>query len=178
MKKILTAAVSMFVLCGLMVSCSEDDKNKIIRNEQNGNTVNTTVPNDTMAQDEKDTINNAETLSLVDYEIYELRFGSYYFSDGSQEFTLGSNAKYSFVFGLRDNKTGHIAYYTIQNSTWTFSSDNAAITKYADTGFNASSSFYSNANAEITVDISYKGLNKSFKFTLKSTVKNPNENPQ
>ncbi|MDR1195596.1 MAG: hypothetical protein LBL00_03865 [Endomicrobium sp.] len=178
MKKVLMFAVSMFVVCSFLSSCSKEDRNKITNGGNQAQNVNTNTPNDTISAEEKNIIENSDNLNSADYEIFELRFGSNFISGGHQEFIIVNNANYSFVVGLKNKSTGNILYKVISVAEWTFSSDNAAITENGNTGFNASSSFYSDTNAKITVDISYKGLNKIFNFTLKSNISNNVETPQ
>jgi hypothetical protein len=173
MKKTLVFAAVLFFVTGFLVSCSKKDRDKIINGDNQTQNFETQIPNDTMTQDEKETIKNTETLNSADYEICELRFGSNFVSAASQEFTIVNNAEYSFVFGLRNKDTGEIAYYTIQNSSWSFSSDNAKVSKKGNIGFSVSSLFYSDTNANIEMEITYKGISKTFSFVLKSGMNNP-----
>ena len=169
-------AVSVFVIFGFLASCSKKDRNKII-NGGGVPDVNTVVPNDTMAGTEKNAIESSETLNPADYEIFELRFASNFITGSPQEFTIVNNAIYTFVFGLKNKNSGDILYKDISVSAWDFSSDNSAIIKNGNTGFNASNTFYSDKDADIAVNISYKGLHKNFNFVLKSNKTNPNISP-
>lgn len=174
MRRIILAAVSMFVVCGFLLSCSKEDRNKIINGGNQEQNVNTDTPNDTVSTEEKNKIENSDPLSSADYEIFELRFGSNFVSGSSQDFTIVNNANYSFVFGLKNKNTGDILYKAISAADWTFSSDNPAVTKNGNTGFNASNTFYCDNNASIYVNISWKELSKNFNFVLKSNKENPN----
>lgn len=171
MKKMLIFAASMIILLSFFASCSVEYNNIVFGSGFVD--VKTTGFENTMPEAEINEIENSEILQSADYEIYELRFSSYSVYESSKEFTITNNANYYFVFGLKNKNSGDIYYKDIPVSDWEFSSDNTAVTKKENTGFTAGSSFYSDNNANISVDVFWKGLHKNFKFVLKSNKENP-----
>ncbi|MDR3049139.1 MAG: hypothetical protein LBV16_04790 [Elusimicrobiota bacterium] len=181
MKNILKA-VSLFAVVLLVsfaiVSCSSKDPitgiyvpppnpSEVITSmlplTENGQTAEET-------QEVINSVNNTSTdLPSTDYEIIELRFGSYHVGDANPTITIDGNGKtYSpIIIGIKKIATGHIAYFAISDdSQWTLTSSNNAVSK-ENGKLTTSDSFYSDSPADISLTVTYKELTEEpFNFTL------------
>ncbi len=172
MKKGLMLALSMFVAFGFFVSCDKEDVERIVKAVgEELNIVGTTPPPNTMQQDEIEAINANAALDSSIYAITALLFSDKIITI-NESFTIQNDKNYIFFFELKNTDTGKVLYVPISSAadTWTFHSDNTNVVQYVKTGFTAKDTFYSNEDANITVNITWKGLTKEFKFVLKSNA--------
>lgn len=170
MKKSLPFLLVFAVFLLSFIACSQEDKNKITGNVSQAVEVQTSTPAETMPEVEKETVEQSGSLSNTDYEIFELRFSTFVVTTGNPTFTTLNNLNFSLSIGIKNKISGFYCYIPISFAAWSFISDNTAVTKNGNSGFTTGISFYNNKDANVSVNISYKGLSKTFTFILKSSV--------
>lgn len=173
MKKSIMLVLSMFLVFGF-VSCSKSKDNKIdgIIQIIVNDTIAVILPTENiMQEDEINIINSTDTLESSEYTISALRFDNKAVTADGQIFIVQNGYNYTLCFEVKNISTEKVLYVNVSEAgnDWTFNSlDNDNIVKYYDSGFTVKNTFYKDKDANIVVNISWKGLTKQFNFVLRS----------